>query len=72
MIFLATSPYHNPTTYTSCESLMEQKFSTASHLTIIKRHLEIKLLMVGTVFKFAKVNTVSCMFIAALSWIAST
>ena len=37
MQFLATSPYHNPTTYTSCESLRNIKFSTASHLTIIKK-----------------------------------
>ena len=33
--FLSTSPYYNPTTYTRCKSL--RKFSTASHLTIIKK-----------------------------------
>ena len=36
-LFLATSPYYNPTTYTSCESLRNSLFSTTSHLTIIKK-----------------------------------
>ena len=37
MQFLAISPYFNPITYTSCEPLRNIKFSTASHLTIVKK-----------------------------------
>ena len=35
--FLATSPYYNPITYTSCESLRNIYFSTVAHLTVIKK-----------------------------------
>ena len=35
--FVAISPCYNPTIYTSCESLKNMQFSTASHLTIIKK-----------------------------------
>ena len=45
---------------------LEHIFSTASHLTIIKKTLQ-KFLMVGTIFNLDKVNTVPCMFTATLS-----
>ena len=71
MQFLVTSSYYNSTTNASCESL-RNIFLTASHLTII-RHLQIKFLMVGTIFNLAKVNPVHCKFTAiSLSQIAST
>ena len=38
---LITSPYYNPTTYTSCESPRNISFLTASHLTIIRKILQI-------------------------------
>ena len=37
MQFMATSPYYNPTTYTSCESLRNIQFTTVSHHTIIMK-----------------------------------
>ena len=37
MQFLATYPNYNPTTYISCESLRNIKFSTALHLTIVMK-----------------------------------
>ena len=37
MQFPATSPYYNPSTYTSCESLRNIQFSVASHPTVIKK-----------------------------------
>ena len=37
VLYFATSPYSNPTTYTSCEPPRNIRFSTASHLTIIKK-----------------------------------
>ena len=37
MQFLATSPYYNSTTYTSCESRGNIYFLTASYLTTIEK-----------------------------------
>ena len=67
MQYLATAPYFNPNTHTSCESLKNLLFLTASHLAIIKKTSTKKFLMVESVFNLPKVNTVPCMFTAALS-----
>ena len=37
MHFMATSPYYNPITYSSCESLRKIQFTTVSHHTIIMK-----------------------------------
>ena len=65
--FLCNFPYYNPTTYTRCESLRKIRFPTASHHTIINKRSTHQILVVGTIFNLAKVNTVPCMFTAAFS-----
>ena len=67
MQFLANSLY----TYTSYESLKNMYFSTASHLMVLMKTSINQVFGGETILNFAKVNTVPCIFTAALSRIAS-
>ena len=57
--FMATSPYYNPTTYTSCESQRTCNSLAASHPTTLRRHQITSQISIGLTLELVLTNVMA-------------